>query len=76
MEQLITIKEVCATLQCSEMTIYRAIREGRIARVKLGNSLRFRPSDVAEYVARCTSREQGEVDLTETRDHRDLEGVA
>lgn len=46
---LLTVREVAALLSVSETTVYRLKRRGEISCVKVGSSLRFRPSDVADY---------------------------
>lgn len=45
MEQLLTVKEVGQTLRVSQGAVFKLIRIGTISTVKIGKSLRFKPSE-------------------------------
>ena len=49
MPSLLTVRQVAALLSVSETTVYRLKGRGEISFVQVGGSVRFRPSDVAEY---------------------------
>ena len=50
--QLLTPDEVCAWLQIKKSQLYRFTCENRIPFIKLGNLLRFKRSEVQEWLAR------------------------
>ena len=51
-EKLLTVEEVVALLGISRSKLYQLVRDGSIATVKMGRSVRFRPSRVQEFVER------------------------
>lgn len=57
--RLLTAKEAAALLTVSLPTFYRLIRRGDISTVRIGGSVRFRESDLLEYIDRQTSRAGG-----------------
>lgn len=48
--KLLTAKEVAQRLAIGRTTLYRLIGEGKIAPVRLGAAVRFRPEDVATLI--------------------------
>jgi excisionase family DNA binding protein len=57
--QLLKPADVAKALALSVQRIYQLAQEGKIASVKLGNSVRFDPGDVMEYI-RSQRRERRE----------------
>jgi excisionase family DNA binding protein len=47
---LLTVAEVAATMRVSNMTVYRLIKSGDLAAVRVGKSYRIRESDVQRYL--------------------------
>ncbi len=51
MEQLIRFKQGMTLLNMSECSGYRMIERGELPHVRIGRSIRFRPSDLEKYIA-------------------------
>lgn len=49
-DPLLTAKEVAQRLAIGRTTLYRLIGEGKIAPVRFGATVRFRPEDVAKLI--------------------------
>ncbi len=49
--RFLTVAEVAAILRVSTMTVYRLIKAGRLAAVRVGKSYRVREDDVDRYLA-------------------------
>ena len=49
--RFLTVAEVAGLLRVSTMTVYRLIRAGELASVRVGKSYRVREDDVDAYVA-------------------------
>jgi excisionase family DNA binding protein len=49
-EQLLTVQEVMGRLKVSRATVYRLIDGGTLRPVKIGKSVRFRPSEVSAII--------------------------
>ena len=49
--RFLTVAEVAAQLRVSTMTVYRLIRAGQLASVRVGKSYRVREDDVDRYLA-------------------------
>ena len=49
--RLLTVNEVADLLRVSRMTVYRLIKEGDIAALRVGRSYRLREDDVDEYLS-------------------------
>jgi excisionase family DNA binding protein len=47
-ENLLTVQAVAEHLRLNPMTVYKWVKRGRIPAIRLGYSLRFRPSDIQE----------------------------
>lgn len=53
---LVDVKMAAATLCVSRSTIYQLVWDGELEPVRIGRSVRFTPSQLAEFVTRRTSR--------------------
>ena len=49
--RFLTVAEVAGQLRVSNMTVYRLIKAGRLASVRVGKSYRVREDDVDRYLA-------------------------
>jgi excisionase family DNA binding protein len=49
--RFLTVAEVADQLRVSNMTVYRLIKAGRLAAVRVGKSYRVREDDVDRYLA-------------------------
>ena len=49
--RFLTVAEVAAQLRVSTMTVYRLIKAGHLAAVRVGKSYRVREDDVDRYLA-------------------------
>ncbi len=49
--RFLTVAEVAALLRVSTMTVYRLIKAGQLAAVRVGKSYRVREDDVDRYLA-------------------------
>lgn len=50
LEPLLSIDEVTRVLRISESGVYRLVRNGELARVKVGSRTLFEPSDVRRFI--------------------------
>jgi excisionase family DNA binding protein len=50
--RFLTVAEVASLLRVSTMTVYRLIKAGDLAAVRVGRSYRLREDDVDRYLAR------------------------
>ena len=50
MEPLLTVKEVAAFLNVAPMTVYRAVKSGALAHVRVGGSIRITREALDAYV--------------------------
>jgi excisionase family DNA binding protein len=48
---LYTVAEVAAAMRVSNMTVYRLIKGGELAAVRVGKNYRIRESDLERYLA-------------------------
>lgn len=55
-DPLLTVTEVAALMHVSNMTVYRLIKSGDLAAIRVGKNYRLRASDVNEYLARGVVR--------------------
>lgn len=51
-EELLDVRQVADLLGCSSRTVQRLRKRGQLRSVKVGALRRYRPADVAEYLAR------------------------
>ena len=47
---LITVRQLSEMLNVSQKTLYSAVAKGRIPYLKIGSSVRFRPSAIREWL--------------------------
>ena len=50
--RLLTVNEVADLLRVSRMTVYRLIKEGQLAAIRVGRNYRLREDDVDEYLSK------------------------
>jgi excisionase family DNA binding protein len=50
--RLLTVAEVAQIMRVSTMTVYRLIKAGELASVRVGKSYRIREDDVDAYLAK------------------------
>ncbi len=55
-DRLLTVGEVAGTMRVSNMTVYRLIKSGQLAAVRVGKNYRIRESDVDEYLSERSVR--------------------
>ena len=58
-DRLLTVVEVAATMRVSNMTVYRLIKSGDLAALRVGKNYRVRESDVGEYLAERSVKVEG-----------------
>jgi excisionase family DNA binding protein len=49
-DPLLTVSEVAATMRVSNMTVYRLIKSGQLAALRVGKNYRIRESDMNQYL--------------------------
>jgi len=49
-EPLLTVGEVASVMRVSNMTVYRLIKSGQLAAIRVGKNYRIRQSDVDRYL--------------------------
>lgn len=49
-EPLLTVGEVASVMRVSNMTVYRLIKSGQLAAIRVGKNYRIRRSDVDRYL--------------------------
>jgi excisionase family DNA binding protein len=57
-DRLLTVAEVAATMRVSNMTVYRLIKSGQLAAIRVGKNYRIRESDVNRYLSDRSVRVQ------------------
>ncbi|HVL33751.1 MAG TPA: helix-turn-helix domain-containing protein [Actinomycetota bacterium] len=50
-DRLLTVGEVAALMRVSNMTVYRLIKAGALAAIRVGKNYRIRQDDVERYLA-------------------------
>lgn len=50
-DRLLTVMEVADLMRVSNMTVYRLIKAGQLAALRVGKNYRIRESDVERYLA-------------------------
>ena len=58
-DRLLTVAEVAATMRVSNMTVYRLIKAGELAALRVGKNYRIRESDVDAYLAERSVQVEG-----------------
>jgi excisionase family DNA binding protein len=59
-DRLLTVGEVAATMRVSNMTVYRLIKAGQLAAIRVGKNYRIRESDVNRYLSDRSVNVDGE----------------
>lgn len=49
-ERLLTVSEVASLMRVSNMTVYRLIKSGQLAAIRVGKNYRIRESEVDRYL--------------------------
>jgi excisionase family DNA binding protein len=49
-DRLLTVSEVAAVMRVSNMTVYRLIKSGQLAALRVGKNYRIRESDMNQYL--------------------------
>jgi excisionase family DNA binding protein len=57
--RLLTVKEVAETMRVSTMTVYRLIKAGELAAIRVGKHFRIRDADLTGYLDAQTVRGGG-----------------
>jgi excisionase family DNA binding protein len=50
-DRLLTVVEVAALMRVSNMTVYRLIKSGNLAAIRVGKNYRIRETDVDHYLS-------------------------
>jgi len=58
-DRLLTVAEVASTMRVSNMTVYRLIKSGELAALRVGKSYRIRESDVDRYLSARSVKVEG-----------------
>ena len=58
-DRLLTVAEVAATMRVSTMTVYRLIKAGELAALRVGKNYRIRESDVDRYLSARSVKVEG-----------------
>jgi excisionase family DNA binding protein len=53
--ELLTVREVAASLRVSTMTVYRLIKAGELRSTRVGKGYRIRTADLEEYLGGATA---------------------
>jgi excisionase family DNA binding protein len=53
-EPLLTVGEVAGIMRVSNMTVYRLIKSGQLAAIRVGKNYRIRQSDLDRYLTERT----------------------
>jgi excisionase family DNA binding protein len=56
---LLTVAEVAAHMRVSNMTVYRLIKGGELAAVRVGHNYRIRESELERYLAERSVQVEG-----------------
>jgi excisionase family DNA binding protein len=59
-DRLLTVGEVAALMRVSNMTVYRLIKAGQLAAIRVGKNYRIRESDVSAYLTQRAVRVETE----------------
>ncbi len=58
-DRLLTVAEVAATMRVSTMTVYRLIKSGEMAALRVGKNYRVREAELDRYLATRSVRVEG-----------------
>jgi len=56
---LVTVSEVAETMRVSNMTVYRLIKSGQLAAIRVGKSYRIREDDVERFLSEQSVKIEG-----------------
>ncbi|MFN2545477.1 MAG: helix-turn-helix domain-containing protein [Actinomycetota bacterium] len=59
-DQLLTVGEVAGAMRVSNMTVYRMIKAGQLAAIRVGKNYRIPESDVRRYLVERSVRVESE----------------
>jgi excisionase family DNA binding protein len=59
-DRLLTVGDVAGILAVSNMTVYRLIKRGELAAIRVGKNYRIRESDVDRYLSDRSVKVEGE----------------
>jgi len=59
-DRLLTVMEVAALMRVSNMTVYRLIKGGQLAAIRVGKNYRIRDSDLDRYLTDRAVRVEGD----------------
>ncbi len=59
-EPLLTVGEVATMMRVSNMTVYRLIKSGQLAAIRVGKNYRLRRSDIEDYLAQRAVQVSGD----------------
>lgn len=59
-EPLLTVGEVASLMRVSNMTVYRLIKAGQLAAIRVGKNYRIRRADVDRYLTERSVNVKGE----------------
>ncbi len=59
-EPLLTVGEVASIMRVSNMTVYRLIKSGQLAAIRVGKNYRIRRSDIDRYLNERSVNFEGE----------------
>ena len=59
-DRLLTVGEVAATMRVSNMTVYRLIKSGQLAAIRVGKNYRIRESEIDRYLSERSVRGEGD----------------
>ena len=59
-EPLLTVGEVASVMRVSNMTVYRLIKSGQLAAIRVGKNYRIRRKDVERYLTDRAVRVEGD----------------
>ena len=58
-DRLLTVAEVAATMRVSNMTVYRLIKSGELAALRVGRNYRVREAELDRYLATRSVKVEG-----------------
>ncbi|MEX0992077.1 MAG: helix-turn-helix domain-containing protein [Actinomycetota bacterium] len=58
-DRLLTVGEVANAMRVSNMTVYRLIKAGQLAAIRVGKNYRIRESDVDRYLSSRSVKVEG-----------------
>ncbi len=59
-DRLLTVGEVAGTMRVSNMTVYRLIKAGQLAAIRVGKNYRIRRRDIERYLSKRAVWVEGE----------------